>query len=238
MQVHLVGCGFLGSLFAEEVSKWSRALKLDMSWAVYDPDTITDRNVANQLWSPQQIGMQKAEVMGDRIGSYMEEWEGKLQVHPEKMVDETLMWLKDADVVVCAVDNVPTRQLLWKFSIASGIPLLSLGISQEGSGNVDWTAFAHGVDTNPFSMAQPHTEEEIAKATKLDHLPPCELITFRGLGLNIAVAATKALLILDGWDPEGVVHTPKQKGPWGTFTTWQATPQGHSLLQVFTSKED
>lgn len=239
MNVHLVGCGFLGSLFGEELAKWSKALKLPMSWGFYDPDVVSERNVANQLWSPADIGLGKAEALADRVGSYMgADWEGNLQVHPERVDESRLQWLKDANVIVCAVDNVPTRQLLWKFSIASGIPLMSVGISQEGTGNVDWTSFVHDVDTNPFSLAQPQTTEEIEAATKLAQLPPCELISFRGLGLNMAVAATKAMLILDGWDPEGVVMSPKQRGPTGTFTTWQASQHGHSLLQVFTAKED
>lgn len=229
--IHVVGCGFLGSLLVEEACKRAYALHEPYQFSLYDPDVVEERNAANQLWTPDDAGKPKVEVLGQRVLHYPGL---ATQLFPEKIVQGNSAWLEEADVLICAVDNIPTRQLLWKFSVAKAVPLLNVGISQGGTGAVDWTY--EEIDTNPFAVSQGATEEELERWGKVDKLPPCELVGFRGLGLNMALAATKALFILQGWDVEGHVHRPGRKAPWGSFTTWQASQAGHSLLQSLVSR--
>lgn len=237
MKVKLVGCGFLGSLFAEELAKWSLGLHLAPDIDLFDPDDVEERNVANQLFNLDDIGMGKVHAVGRRLESY-----GMLTSEMPVPIeaDNADTALQGADIIVCAVDNIPARQLLWSKSIAMDVPLLNLGVSQQGTGSVDWTFMSGGIDTNPFGLTQAQDDKQLAAYAKLDQkLPPCELIGFRGVGLNMALAATKAFLILYGWDPEQVVHKEKgQKGPWGTFTTWSARTDGHSLVQTLHAKEE
>jgi hypothetical protein len=64
-------------------------------------------------------------------------------------------------------------------------------------------------------------------------LKPCELIAFRGLGLNVAIAAAKALGIWFGWDPEKqVVETLGVDVLPNTASTWSATNTGHQLVEM------
>lgn len=237
MNVRLVGCGFLGSLFAEELAKWSFGLHEELAIDLFDNDKVEERNIANQLYNVP--GMPKAHALRSRLESYP-------NVHPfarVKRVDEQVMKQfveEGADVIVCAVDNIETRQLMWSRALVNTVPLLNIGVAQGGTGAVDWTYFPGNIDTNPFGLTQGHTEEQLKKYANLNQsLPPCELIGFRGLGLNMAVAATQAVMILTGWDPLMHVHKAKgRKAPWGTFTTWQADLSSHKLLQVLQTKEE
>lgn len=233
MNLHIVGCGFLGSLLVEEACKRAYALHEQYTFHLYDPNTIEERNAANQLWTPSDAGQHKVQVLAQRIARYHGQ---SVQMFPEKIEQGNSAWLKDADVVVCAVDNIPTRQLLWKNAITTAVPLLNVGISQGGTGAVDWTY--EEIDTNPFAVSQGASDKELERWGKVDRLPPCELVGFRGLGLNMAMAATKALFILQGWDVEGHVHRPGRKASWGTFTVWQAEQAGHSLLQSLVHQEE
>jgi len=237
VKVKLVGCGFLGSLFTEELAKWSRALHLDMTMDVCDPDTVSERNVANQLFTPADVGIHKVNVVGQRLWDYNVGGDSFTKLLTPETSDEILA---GADIYVCAVDNIKARQLMWTKSIQNDVPLLNLGVSQQGTGSVDWTCMSNGIDTNPFGLTQGQTEEQLAAYGQLNaELPPCELVGFRGVGLNMALAATKSLLILWGWDPEMVVHKTKgQQAPWGTFTTWLARTDGHSLVQTMVAKEE
>src|SRR5258708_2277240 len=170
MKIHLVGCGFLGSLFTQEVLKLGFALHEHLAFKFYDPDVAEERNMANQLWNPRDLDKPKAEV----LAALAHEYGNENFVWPAKLTQESLSQLDDADVVVCAVDNIETRQLLWSHSLNKSVPLLNMGVSQQGTGAVDWTLMERGVDTNPFGLTQGQSEDELKQYAKLDKLPPCE----------------------------------------------------------------
>lgn len=236
MIVKLVGCGFLGSLFAEELAKRAMALHVHTTIDLFDPDVVSDRNVANQLYNPDEIGMEKGQALGNRLIPYHVMGD----FYNTMVTADTQLMGDGADILVCAVDNIKARQLLWSKSVQHSVPLLNLGVAQNGIGSVDWTYLPAGIDTNPFALTQAQTDKQIEDWGKLDAaLPPCELVGFRGVGLNMALAASKAFMILFGWDAEQVVHKEKgQMAPWGTFTTWLARNDGHSLVQTMQAKEE
>jgi hypothetical protein len=226
--ITVVGCGFLGGLFIEEVAKRAFAYHEDEFFVLIDPDDIEDRNVANQIWAPDQVGMPKVMVLMHRLNAYGLQ----ANVHAERVEESNVKdaLTPDNDIIVCAVDNIPSRQLLWKQAVAMGVPLLTMGISQGGTGSIDWTDMTKGFDTNPFSPMRlaGMSDERIAKLGKVGHLPPCELVGFRGLGLNTSLAAAKALWIYKGWDAEReVLKVPK--GEAGTMSTWESTNHLHRL---------
>lgn len=227
--ITVVGCGFLGGLFVEEAAKRAFAYHEDVGIKLIDPDNIEARNAANQIWTPDQETAPKVMVLMNRLNAYNLE----AQTHIERLEENNTQLLNNTNLLVCAVDNIPTRQLLWKQSVARDIPLLTMGISQGGTGNVDWTYLSKGHDTNPFSPMRlaSMNEERIANFGKIATLPPCELVGFRGLGLNTSLAAAKALWIYKGWDAEKHVYVNAQGEP-GTMTTWEATNMGHKLTGV------
>lgn len=229
--ISLVGCGFLGSLLAEEIGKRWFALNDKTPIRLIDFDAFEERNAANQLCTRRDAGQFKAFVTGERLEAY------GVYAHmlPDRLTKENQQELLDgSEIIVSALDNIPTRNLLWYYAKSHDIPLLTLGISQQGTGTVEWTFRAH--DTYSLSpiatLGQKKKMESLANVPK--ELKPCELIAFRGLGLNMAVAGAKALGIYKGFDPEKVLPTD---GLPGIMTTWDATNMGHSLRGIFTGEE-
>lgn len=230
----LVGCGFLGSLWAIEAAKRLRAFKMNVSFRLIDPDVVEERNCVAQWFSPSQIKRPKAKVLRAGLAPYLNQVSAAVakleQGNSDALIEGTAL-------IVCAVDNVPARQLLWTEAVRLSVPLLSLGASQMGTGAVDWT-WSNGegiqVDTNPFSpIALAEETEEVLDALEkpLAQLPPCELVANRGLGLQIALAGAKAYLIRLGYDPEREVLN-ENHGLGGPFTCWQATRNSHTLREV------
>jgi hypothetical protein len=132
--------------------------------------------------------------------------------------------LKDATTLVSALDNIEARDELWMHALYAKVPLLNLGISQMGTGKVEWTTVDHdqyGLSPVARINMMNYTEKNVT-------LKPCELIGFRGLGLNMGIAAAKALGIFKGLDPEKSVKNVKP----GTLTAWSADMTSHQLSEV------
>lgn len=226
--ITLVGCGFLGSLLAEEVGKRWFALNEKTSLNLIDFDAVEERNAANQGFTRNDEGSPKVEAVGARLDKYGV-WSVALEKRLTKENQNEL--LDGSELIVSALDNIPTRTLLWYYAKANRIPLLTLGISQAGTGTIEWTHGKH--DT--YSLSPLSTLGQKKKLDSLVNVPrelkPCELIAFRGLGLNVAVAASKAVGIFKGLDPEKVLEGRELPG---VMTTWDATNTGHSLRSIYT----
>lgn len=226
--IAIVGCGFLGSLVAEEIGKRWFAFDEDENIMCIDFDHVEKRNAANQGFTLSNEGETKADAVCQRLRAHGVRTDRQV-IRVEKNNIEAV--LADATFIISAVDNIPTRTMLWYYARKHGIPMLSLGVSQQGTGVIEWT---HGeYDTyslNPLAiMGQREKLESLANVPR--ELKPCELIGFRGLGLNVAVAAAKAIGIWKGFDPEKVLGADEPL-PRSTYTTWDATNTGHSLREV------
>lgn len=226
MRVALVGCGFLGGLWTVEMAKRAFALKLPMEFTFFDDDQVEARNAANQVFETTDEGLDKADVLAGiaaRMGC-------EVYVHVKRITKENDDLLEGFDLIVCAVDNLEARSLLWQVACRYSVPLLVMGISQQGTGAVDWTALNYQVDTNPFNPTVLATTEEPEKLGKVESLPPCELVAFRGLGFNVALAGAKAAGIFFGIDPENhVLKNAEDKYHRPRFTTWLADNQSHKM---------
>lgn len=221
----IVGCGFLGSLYAEEIAKRCFALEQNPRVLCVDFDTVETRNAANQLFTLEDAGAEKARAIAYRMRD-----EYHLHALPSCIkVDKTNIKdiLGQATLIVDAVDHLPSRQLLWMYAKSQHIPCLHLGISQGGSGNVDWTYedFDSWSLSPIATLGQPHIGTE-----KIEKLKPCELVAFRGLGLNVAIAAAKSTGLWWGLDPEGVTSDVLPR----TLAVWRASNLGHELVTLDT----
>ena len=224
-KITLVGCGFLGSLFAEEVAKRWFAFEDRLGLLLVDDDTVDERNPANHLFTPRSAGGAKTDELAGRLAEYPNVAVEALSAR----VDAThpIPGLDDYDLLVDAVDNLPTRQWLWELGI-KGTPVLHLGVSQVGTGAVEWTL--NDYDTfglSPVALMQ-FSDKQQAGLVALKTLKPCELIAFRGLGLNVALAGAKAAGIAFNIDPEHTVEPHAQSA----LTSWTASNLGHSLREV------
>lgn len=213
----VVGCGFVGSVFTDEYLKRAFAGKLPYALRFIDYDTVEERNCANQNFYQTDAGKYKAEVMYEKAtasGRYAE-------YRTEKLVPENIdALLEGAVLVVDGVDNLATRQLLWGHAQGAGVPVLHLGISEQGTGKVEWSHPDH----NTFSLAPQHTAGKDIVDPKSGVTPPCELARMRGVGLNVGFAAAMAAAIYFGFDPESHL---KGEATDGTLTEWDAMPMGH-----------
>lgn len=231
--ITIVGAGFLGGLFAEEWGKRLFAYERSGPVSVIDFDRVEDRNAANQVFTVKdgEQGVFKSEAVRDRLLKYNVEVPHLRPTKLDKSNIDTL--LHGTTLIVSAVDNLPTRQLLWYYGKAKDVPVLHLGVSQGGTGNVDWT---YGkTDTwslSPIALLGQGRRLSFEKSTET--LPPCELVAFRGLGLNTALAGAKAAGIYHGWDAENVLS--EQVMP-GTMTVWTSTNTSHALVSVHQEDE-
>lgn len=220
--IALVGCGFLGSLFAEELAKRFFAFEESLKLTCIDDDKVDERNPANHFFSKSAVGERKATYLAAHahIAYGFDAVKVTKRVGPG---DEDLF--KSADIIVDAVDNLETRQWLWRLGVR-GTPVLHLGVSQEGTGAVEWTVGNY--DT--FSLAPTQLggfdREQIAKMTHVEKLPPCDLVGFRGLGLLTALAGARAVCQAYGMDAEQQFEPGK---PY--FTSWQITNAGYQLRE-------
>lgn len=227
MKLSLIGCGFLGSLFAEEVAKLFFAHEERLDFVFIDDDIIDQRNPANHLYTPADVDLPKVEALSARARLYGFE---SLSLPRRLERDSDLeMHTLTSDLIIDAVDNLPTRHLLWELGkLEENLPVLHLGVSQQGTGAVEWTLGEYDTfSLSPINLAA-RSPEEVAAGVELRSLRPCELVKFRGLGLNTALAGAKAAGIICGLDPTEAALPARR----GTLTTWVSTNVGHSLIEV------
>lgn len=223
--IALIGAGFLGSIFAEEFGKRTWAQEAGRANVlVVDPDEFEPRNAANQnvrisaFMGDNPLPL-KAKLAADTLLAYEQNatYE-RLRVTPEN-IDELLPPDK-VDVIVDAVDNVETRQLLWHYGLKHGIPVLHIGMTQQGTGAVEWTIdFEH--DT--FSLSPLQTMEQEKQPEVPKKLRPCELIAHRATGFLVAHRGAVALGHLFAVDPEEMF--PELAGK-SFASSWQVSENG------------
>lgn len=216
MKIAVVGCGFVGSVFMTEFLKRCFAGKMNVDFVLIDDDTVEERNCANQNFMLADAGKPKARVMAELVerNNMMATW------HRVRLTDENAAeLLKDCVLVVDGVDNLATRQLLWSLAHATNTPTIHLGITQMGTGSVEWSHPKH--DT--FSLSPKKTVGKTIVDPKSGVTPPCELARMRGVGLNVGFAGAMAVSIFLGFDPEAHFDG---KASSQAFTEWQASNMG------------
>jgi hypothetical protein len=223
--LHLVGAGALGSTFATELARRSYALQYPLRLVIYDFDFVEERNLAAQDYGPLDVGLPKADALAARLAGHR-----MLEVCPvarklaARNVDQ-LVRLEAGSVLVDAVDNLTARHLIWRQGIATDTPVLHLGLSRKGMGNVTWTY--RECDTwelSPRSLS-PATQAAVRRDRSARvALPPCELTGFRSLILNTAMAGLNALFIALGFDVQRSLPVSPGESTLGILTTWATTP--------------
>lgn len=95
--IYIIGCGGVGSWLAHSMNK----LATDCVLTLVDGDTLEERNLDRQLYSPEDIGQNKAEALALMLQTpdYLPEWFAR-GVIPGPCTSDVLM--------VCA-DNDPCR---------------------------------------------------------------------------------------------------------------------------------
>jgi molybdopterin/thiamine biosynthesis adenylyltransferase len=149
IRFHVVGVGALGATMAVEICRRSAALTLPIEINLYDFDQVEERNCFSQEFIPADIGRSKVEAVARRIDGFPNV---KINVQETKLLEKNAldcMQLDNKSIIIDAVDNIPTRQLLWSVGMQTRCPVLHVGMSQMGTGQVSWNY--KDFDTFPFS---------------------------------------------------------------------------------------
>lgn len=226
----VIGCGFLGSLYVEEVCKRLYAGERTIGLRLIDSDRWEPRNAANQ-----NVRVEEAMMNGYKAVS-MAEVARRYRQHDEAITDRFtfdatgLAMLENAALIVDAVDNLETRQNIWRAAVGFGIPTVHLGLSLTGAGLVQWTAPDH--DT--FSLSPIRTAGSLIADPPSGMEPPCKLAGMRSAGWHTAFAGAIATSIFFGFDPEGyIADRIKVTAPFipkGWMTDWRTTPESFTPL--------
>ena len=105
--VDLVGAGGTGSQMLQSLARIDYALyKLGhpgLSVRVYDNDIVTEANVGRQLFSPNDVGLYKSDVLVTRINAfYGLDWKSEARIYDGKD-------MKPSNITISCVDNVASR---------------------------------------------------------------------------------------------------------------------------------
>jgi hypothetical protein len=112
-EIVLVGCGGTGGHLARLIARLlvhAQALRVTIpTLRLVDPDTIEDRNIGRQLYSPAELGLNKAEATARRLACALGlpvEWAAE-PFDPTRHMTES-----HGTLVIDAVDNHAPRQAL------------------------------------------------------------------------------------------------------------------------------
>lgn len=235
----LVGCGFLGSLWMQEVCKRLIGLQIPsygLTFRLVDGDVVEERNLVNQWYGLDALEGKRRDKPFALDGLIHSQVEVRTELFPVRLDEENLNDVLDgATLVIDCVDNVPTRHLLWSWGMENDVPVLHLGLAADGQASVQWSAGQHDTFAlSPLALAWSGRKVEDIPVPKT--LPPCELLTMRSSGLNCALAGSKALTIWMGYDPEhhlDAPHAGTQLDTPGAMTDWTATNAGHAMDPEF-----
>lgn len=215
----LVGCGFVGSIFATEYGKLAYAGELPSPVRCFDGDTWERRNAANQDVTVQVAdrGEAKAITVARGLSDYYLDATG---TQVRITADNIDALLGDAYVIIDAVDNLATRQLLYYFGMRTKCPVLHLGISGMGTGTVEWSTptFDNFALAPQRLIGKPPVQDPESGVT-----PPCELARMRAVGWNTSYCAAVALALFQGFDTWS--HLAGQRSH-GWLTSWRAHNEG------------
>ncbi len=223
--IAIVGCGFIGSHLAEELPKLFFSQELGpFTFRFIDFDVWEERNSANQ--NVNQEDAKKEELKAITCARYASKY-SDITAEPvtEKLTGANYKaLLGDALLIIDAVDNIPTRQLLWGLAKSKQIgAVMHTGISRSGEGIINWSTPIY--DTFPFKPNDVAGRELAPQDFKE---PPCEMYKYRTAGLSLVQGIAKATAFYFGKDPWAMfgVATPDK----GQMTCWNTTVKGAQIL--------
>ena len=114
VEVLLIGCGGTGSQVLTGLARINAGLlglghRTGLRVTVLDPDTVSDSNIGRQLFSPADVGCNKARVLVERINRF---YGGHWMSYGEYFTPEVWDYIQQPDFIISAVDNVACRRLV------------------------------------------------------------------------------------------------------------------------------
>jgi tRNA A37 threonylcarbamoyladenosine dehydratase len=99
-RIHIIGCGSVGSTVAELLARFGLT-KLTL----YDFDSVEPKNLANQMFRQEHIGLPKVEALSGMIAEINPESKQNIRIEPEGFSNQKL-----SGYVFLCVYNIELRQ--------------------------------------------------------------------------------------------------------------------------------
>lgn len=122
--VNLIGAGGTGSQVLTCLARLDTALRglghPGLFITVYDSDIVTEANIGRQLFSPSDIGLNKAQCLVTRINNFFgNDWKAVPDIYPAALKDARRDNL--ANITITCTDNIKSRLDLW--NILKAVPV-------------------------------------------------------------------------------------------------------------------
>ncbi len=201
VQVDLAGCGGNGSQMLTGLARLDRAMRAlghpGLHVTAWDPDAVSEANVGRQLFSPSDVGHNKAVLLVHRLNAfYGLAWDAQ----PYRLILEDSRNQRRGRLVISCVDSRAARHDIRAMLRAalSHCYWMDLG-NREADGQVVLGEIGRHSGRDPRLPTAPELLPEIVDATKDDDgAPSCSLaeaLERQELFVNQAVV-TQALAIL------------------------------------------
>lgn len=124
-----VGAGGTGGYLVQHIAQMLGTSKVDSTYVIADPDVIEEKNLGNQMFLPEEVGLKKADVLANRYSaaygidiisysdSFIESIEQLNSLASTNYLSMSTPRYRTLllPIVIGAVDNNYTRQILHKF---------------------------------------------------------------------------------------------------------------------------
>ena len=186
--IHVVGVGALGSQVVERLVRLNLASRI----IVYDMDEVEEKNLNNQAYLYEHIGMSKVDAMIN-LASKIDPHE---PLRAKKKQVSQLM-TTDSDIVILAIDNFESRASILNNIVGNPL-VLSGGISSIG-GNFE---IVRGRD-NYVKLASEYSGLESGQEYDENDLTPCgsPISIYHRIGIAAGLMADAVIKYRDNVDP-------------------------------------
>lgn len=162
LTVTVVGAGGTGSQVITALGRMNYALKQlghpGLQVKVYDSDIVTEANCGRQLFAPQEVGLNKADVLVTKLNMFFgTAWESV----PENFTERS----DGANIIISCVDTIKSRMAIKS----------SLSNSRAYRGDMEksfyWLDFGNMVDRGQVVLGTPYCiEQPKGKRSCVDYL--------------------------------------------------------------------
>lgn len=115
--VNIIGAGGTGSQVLTCMARLDVTLRTlghpGLFVTLYDPDTVTEANIGRQLFSPSELGLNKAQCLVTRINHFFgNDWKAEARLYPPAL--KGIKRDEIANITITCTDNIKSRLDLWK----------------------------------------------------------------------------------------------------------------------------
>lgn len=190
LTVYVIGAGGTGSQVVTALARIDCSLRTlghkGLHVTVFDDDIVTPANLGRQLFTPMEIGCNKADVLVTRVNRFFGlGWDSKPCRYPSKGADDT------ANIIISCVDNAKARIKIGKN--------LRTYHNIEGDDEKDffyWIDFGNTADTGQVvlgtikELEQPKSKESkpVGKLPCIDELFDLSLVNEKDSGPSCSLA--------------------------------------------------